>query len=68
MGCCYERRRPHGADVIELVEIEQLKRLSDACGCWIYFDADIEETAVPLKVWQRIYSEKIIEMPDILKS
>ena len=37
--------------------ISTLRRLSDACGGWIYFDDETEETFVSLEDWRRQYSE-----------
>ncbi len=35
--------------------IAQLQRLSEACGGWIVFDDDQEETFVPIDRWRNIY-------------
>lgn len=37
--------------------VAHLHRLSDACGGWIVFDADKEETFVSIDHWARIYRD-----------
>ena len=39
--------------------LDELRRLSDACGGWIYFDAKEGETWVSLTEWQDMYSRNI---------
>jgi len=39
--------------------IEELRRLSDRCGGWVYFDTSTGETWVPLAEWQDIYTRSI---------
>ena len=34
---------------------ERLKALSDACGGWIRFDADLDEIFVPTAQWVELY-------------
>ena len=46
--------------------IDELTKLSKACGGWIVFDDKFEETFVPIGEWRKIYSEKFSsENPDI---
>lgn len=42
--------------------ISKLRKLSDACGGWIVFDAETEETLVDLGEWRKIYSDQITSM------
>ena len=37
-------------------EIQQLRELSDACGGWIVYDDDLEETFVPLAQWLTMFA------------
>ncbi len=37
-------------------EIKQLRELSDACGGWIVYDADLAETFVPLPQWLTMFA------------
>ncbi len=37
--------------------IERLQRLSEACGGWIVFDGDKEESFVPIDRWKNIYRD-----------
>lgn len=37
-------------------QIEKLKQLSALCRGWICFDAEAEETFVPLERWKQIYA------------
>ncbi len=38
-------------------DVERLRRLSAACGGWIVFDGNKEETFVPLDRWNTIYRD-----------
>ena len=38
--------------------IARLQRLSEACGGWIVFDGDREETFVPIDYWKIIYRDR----------
>ena len=38
--------------------IERLQRLSEACGGWIVFDDDKEETFVPIDHWKSVYGDR----------
>ena len=40
-------------------ELQQLKALSEQCGCWIIFDDESEETALDLESWKKRFSEKM---------
>lgn len=53
-----------GQDIITVEEIEELKRLSRECNCWIYFDDDTEETAIDFVLWQKKYDDFKAEYPD----
>ena len=44
---------------IEQKHIEELRKKSDACGGWVYFDKENGETWIPLQEWQDIYSQNI---------
>jgi len=37
--------------------IERLQRLSEACGGWVVFNDDKEETFVPIDRWKNIYGD-----------
>jgi len=45
--------------IIPHEELEQLRFLSDKCGCWIIFDNDHEETALDLESWEKKFNEKM---------
>jgi len=38
-------------------ELQQLRFLSDKCGCWIVFDDETEETAVDLETFRKMFLE-----------
>ncbi|MXV14324.1 hypothetical protein [Hufsiella ginkgonis] len=44
--------RKYGQGMISANDIENLKRISNACNCWIYFDDKQEETAIALERWR----------------
>jgi hypothetical protein len=48
----------YGQIELTVAHIERLRRLSQACGGWIVFDPDKEETFVPFDRWQRIYRDR----------
>ena len=50
-------QKKYGQDVITRNDIEQLKRLSEKCNCWIYFDDVSEETAIDLELWRQKFKE-----------
>lgn len=43
---------------LTIEHIERLQRLSQACGGWIVFDGDKEESFVPLDRWKNIYRDR----------
>ena len=49
----------YGRATITEAHIDELRRLSDACGGWVYFDRDNGETWIPLHEWQDVYSQNI---------
>ncbi|MBO9200217.1 MULTISPECIES: hypothetical protein [Niastella] len=53
-------KREYGRHIITQGEIHQLQSLADKCGCWIVMDDVHEETAVDLKTWKAIYSNRSI--------
>ena len=53
-----------GQDIITLEDIAELKRLSQECNCWIYFDDDTEETAIEFPLWQQMYDGFKEKHPD----
>ena len=55
-----------GHDTISQTDIEQLKQLSQACGCWIYFDDETEETAIEPAKWQKKFAADTVEDPELL--
>jgi hypothetical protein len=44
-------RLQYGQLMLEPHHINELKRLSDACGGWIYFDEKLEESFMSKKNW-----------------
>lgn len=60
--------RKYGRELIDAAKIKRLKELSEACGCWIYFDEVSEETSMPINAWQKKYSEMVSANPGILKA
>jgi hypothetical protein len=49
--------RRYGVLDITAEHIAELRRLSKACGGWIYFDDETEETFASLDDWRRRYAE-----------
>jgi hypothetical protein len=49
--------RNYGRHLITQSEIEELKLLSEKCGCWIIFDDTHEETPMEIKEWERKFGE-----------
>ncbi|GGB12492.1 hypothetical protein GCM10011511_40160 [Puia dinghuensis] len=39
-------------------ELQQLKVLSEQCGCWIIFDDESEETALDLESWKKRFEKQ----------
>lgn len=48
----------YGQLELTVEHIERLQRLSKACGGWIVFDGDKEETFVPIDQWNKIYRDR----------
>ena len=44
--------------VITQNEIEELRSLSQICGCWIIYDNAKEETSVDIEVWKKVFNDK----------
>jgi hypothetical protein len=59
--------RLYGRLDITAEHISKLRALSDACGGWIVFDDETEETFVDLDAWRRIYAERIARMEGYTK-
>lgn len=38
-------------------DIDQLKKLSNECNCWIYYNPETKVTALPLDEWNEIYDQ-----------
>lgn len=55
----------YGHDLVTLEEIEQLKKLSQDCNCWIYFDDETEETAIEFTLWKQKYDQFIAKSPNL---
>ena len=49
----------HGRLPIEQTHIDELRRLSNACEGWVYFDDKTGETWMPLDEWQAKYARNI---------
>ncbi|ANE49955.1 hypothetical protein [Flavisolibacter tropicus] len=58
--------REYGRTCITKTEIDHLQQLSNACNCWIYFDEQLEETAIHLVSWQVKFKEAIERNPEII--
>jgi hypothetical protein len=52
-------KRNYGRHIVTEEQFQQLKYLSDKCGCWIVFDDEKEETALDLESWRKGFSEKM---------
>jgi hypothetical protein len=59
-------QRKYGHGVITQPDIDDLKKLSQACQAWIFFDDETEETAINLDTWTRMFEEAIIDNPGLL--
>jgi hypothetical protein len=59
-------QRKYGHGFITPHEIDELKKLSKACNAWIYFDDEVEETAVTLDTWELMFDKAVVDNPDIL--
>lgn len=51
-------KRNYGFYTLTEEDINQLRSLSEECGCWIVFDDETEETAVDLESWKKMYADK----------
>jgi hypothetical protein len=47
----------YGFEVIDIQIIEQLKDLASKTGCWIIYDDNTRETAIPLVEWQKMFEQ-----------
>jgi hypothetical protein len=56
-------KNSYGGYIVPQEELQQLKFLSDKCGCWIFFDDENEETAIDLESWKNKYNEKMGNNP-----
>ncbi|GGH80764.1 hypothetical protein HNQ91_005380 [Filimonas zeae] len=54
-----EGGKQYGRHIVTEQDIEQLRYLSEKCGCWIAFDDIQEETAIDLESWKKIYDERV---------
>ena len=59
--------RKFGQDKISHDDIDELKQLSAACNCWIYFDVVKEETNIDLALWTEKFNLTTSRNPKILK-
>lgn len=59
-------KRIYGHGEISEADIKQLKHLSLNANCWIVFDDEKEEIAIPLEKWENLFSSKIQNDHDIL--
>lgn len=59
--------RVYGHNTVTQGDINALKELSTAANCWIIFDDNTEETAVPLEVWSKKFQQDIQQNPKLLK-
>ena len=50
--------RRYGSYDVTQHDIDQLKSLSQKCGCWIIFDDVIDERAIDLNTWEKMYSDQ----------
>ena len=50
-------RLQYGRHIITKAQLDGLKHLSDKCECWIYFDESLEETAISLNAWKKMYED-----------
>jgi hypothetical protein len=48
----------YGRYMLTPKDIEQLKLLSSRCGCWITFNDEKEEVAVPMEVWKKTLANR----------
>jgi hypothetical protein len=54
-GILNGENRKYGVHTITQDELDQLRSLSNKCGCWIVFDDEKEETAVDLEIWKKLF-------------
>jgi hypothetical protein len=57
-----EGPRRYGHLDITVDHISKLRSLSNACGGWIVFDVETEETLIGLGEWQKLYADRITSM------
>jgi len=57
-----EGPKNYGRLQIQEEHIHELKKLSDACDGWVYFDDSTEETFIPLAEWQKKYELDLPKM------
>ena len=60
-------QRKYGHDEITPHDIDELKKLSNACNSWIYFDDETEETAINLGAWALMFDKAVNDKPNILQ-
>ena len=47
--------KKYGRHIITSSQLEELKFLSQMCGCWIIFNGEQEETAIDIEEWRKIF-------------
>lgn len=52
--------KKYGRYFINQDDIDTLTKLSNELNCWIYFDQDTGETAIPITEWQEKYDSYVI--------
>lgn len=55
--------RQYGRYFINQDDIDTLINVSNELNCWIYFDEDTWETAIPITEWREKYSRYVIQNP-----
>ncbi|WP_400193949.1 hypothetical protein [Hymenobacter sp. B81] len=60
-------RREFGRVTIGSNDIRALKLLSERCGCWIYYEEEQGETAIPLAEWQRKFAQAVEQDSRLLR-
>lgn len=59
--------RKFGQDLITKEVITRLIHYSNKAGSWVVNHDDGEETAIPLEIWKRTFSEETGKNPDLLR-